>query len=233
MGSYEVTMAGRLLLAALLGGAVGLERESQGRPAGLRTHMLVALGACLIMLVGVDGFPLAGRDPFRLAAQVVSGIGFLGAGTILRDGSNVKGLTTAASLWVVAGVGIAAGVGFYSGAVACTLLVVLSLVLLSRVEARLPYHEYLSVRMLAGSLDVSGVLKAIGDAGVKVGTVSLSQASGQAGDYTLTVRTESGGPQEKADALTRLLCQVGVSQAVFSGRPGEWESLPSGRPHSD
>ncbi|HBL37110.1 MAG TPA: methyltransferase, partial [Firmicutes bacterium] len=102
------------MVATLLGAVIGLEREQHGRPAGLRTHILVALGSCLIMLVSIYGFPSGtGSDPARLAAQVVSGIGFLGAGTILRDGTSIRGLTTAASLWVVAGIGLAAGTGFY------------------------------------------------------------------------------------------------------------------------
>lgn len=103
----------RLLLAGLMGGIIGLERESHGRPAGLRTHIIVSLGSCLIMLVSIYGFEDAGnRDPARLAAQVISGIGFLGAGTILREGATIIGLTTAASLWVVAGIGLAMGAVF-------------------------------------------------------------------------------------------------------------------------
>src|SRR5688572_6987783 len=99
-------MIGVLLLAALLGGLVGWERERRDRPAGLRTHILVCLGSALITLVSIQ---LSGTrfDPGRIAAQIVSGIGFLGAGTIMRQGNVVRGLTTAASLWTVAGIGMA------------------------------------------------------------------------------------------------------------------------------
>ncbi len=101
---------GRLTAALVLGGAVGLQRERHRHPAGLRTHMLVALGAALITIIG-DSYEGEGRDSGRIAAQIVSGIGFLGAGTIIRHGASIRGLTTAASLWTVAGIGMGAGRG--------------------------------------------------------------------------------------------------------------------------
>jgi len=129
----------RLCLAGLLGGIIGMERERQSHPAGLRTHMLVSLGSALIMLVssmalrGPGGSPMG--DPGRIAAQVVSGIGFLGAGTIMRQGNTIRGLTTAASLWVVAGIGLAAGAGFYFGALATTAVMWMTLSVLIRIES--------------------------------------------------------------------------------------------------
>lgn len=132
------TAISRLILSALLGGLVGLERESLNRPAGFRTHILVSIGSTLIMLVSLDVFRLFGEmtnaDPGRIAAQVVSGIGFLGAGTILRDGATIRGLTTAASLWLVAGVGLAVGIGAYVPAVASTVIGLAALTFLSRLE---------------------------------------------------------------------------------------------------
>jgi putative Mg2+ transporter-C (MgtC) family protein len=113
----------RVAAAAALGGAIGLERELDEKAAGLRTHMLVAVGSALFTLVGAYGFsefPRSSVDPTRIAAQVVTGIGFLGAGIIFRQGFTVRGLTTAASLWVVAAVGIATGAGFWKGAVIAT-----------------------------------------------------------------------------------------------------------------
>ncbi|MEW6227795.1 MAG: MgtC/SapB family protein, partial [Bacillota bacterium] len=112
----------RLVLAMMFGGFIGLERESHKRPAGFRTHILVCVGSALVMMISQYAFVNFARtteyDPGRIAAQVVSGIGFLGAGTILREGPTIKGLTTAASLWVVAGIGLAVGTGFYlAGAV--------------------------------------------------------------------------------------------------------------------
>ena len=125
----------RLALAALLGGAVGVERELREREAGLRTHLLVALGSALFTIVsayGFDAFLRSGAsvvraDPTRIAAQIVTGIGFLGAGAIIRQGLSIRGLTTAATLWVVAAIGLAVGAGYYSGALITTAVVLFSL----------------------------------------------------------------------------------------------------------
>ncbi|HET7044689.1 MAG TPA: MgtC/SapB family protein [Gaiellaceae bacterium] len=127
----------RLGVAAALGGAIGVERELRDREAGLRTHMLVSLGAALFTVVSAYGFAdvlghgdpnvVERLDPSRIAAQVVSGIGFLGAGAIIRQGLSVRGLTTAASLWIVAAIGMASGAGMYPAAVIGTALVLFSL----------------------------------------------------------------------------------------------------------
>jgi putative Mg2+ transporter-C (MgtC) family protein len=119
----------RLAVAAALGAAIGLERELRERQAGLRTHMLVSLGAALFTTAGAYGFGefTVRVDPTRVAAQVVTGIGFLGAGAIIRRGPAIRGLTTAATLWVAAAIGLAAGAGFYAGAVLTTALVILFL----------------------------------------------------------------------------------------------------------
>jgi putative Mg2+ transporter-C (MgtC) family protein len=117
----------RLALAGVLGGLIGLERELREREAGLRTHLLVAVGAALFTIAGAYGFDSASVDPTRVAAQIVTGVGFLGAGAIIRQGFSVRGLTTAATLWVVAAVGLASGAGYYSGAVITTALVLIAL----------------------------------------------------------------------------------------------------------
>ena len=115
-----------LFSSAILGGIIGLEREQKGSDAGLRTHVLVCLGSCLIMQVSIRVFELykdvGTVDPSRIAAGVITGIGFLGAGAIMRSTHSIKGLTTAASVWVAAGIGLAAGCGFYSGAIATTVI---------------------------------------------------------------------------------------------------------------
>ena len=118
----------KLLVAGVLGGIVGYEREVHEHPAGLRTHILVCMGATLITMISVSFKPPVG-DPGRIAAQIVSGIGFLGAGTILRQGNIVRGLTTAASLWAVAGIGMAVGVGgvFYWVAAVATGIIFITL----------------------------------------------------------------------------------------------------------
>lgn len=128
ISDYEIAL--RLFLACVFGGVVGYERERNDSPAGFRTHILVSLGAALVMVLsmyGFNDFDTVNKDPARLAAQVISGIGFLGAGTILRDKTSIKGLTTAASLWVVAAIGLAAGAGFYFSAFFVTTLVFLTL----------------------------------------------------------------------------------------------------------
>ena len=135
------TIIFRLILAAVLGALLGTEREINNRPAGLRTHALVSLGSALIMLVSIDGFSklqlasiYQSSDPARLAAQVISGIGFLGAGTIIHNQRSIAGLTTAACLWVSAGIGLAVGVGYYTGAVVASLLSLIVLIALRRME---------------------------------------------------------------------------------------------------
>lgn len=134
----NIEMLIRLGLACLLGGLVGLERERSRHPAGFRTHILVCVGATLVMLCNIYIFEkykgVANVDPARLGAQVISGIGFLGAGTILKEGVTIRGLTTAASLWTVACIGIANGLGFYHGAIFATIFVLVTLVVFSKFE---------------------------------------------------------------------------------------------------
>jgi putative Mg2+ transporter-C (MgtC) family protein len=136
----QLEMLLRLGLALGLGGLIGLERETSSRAAGLRTNILVCVGSALIMLLSMYGFaefanePTVRLDPARLAAQVISGIGFLGAGVIIFNGISVTGLTTAATLWVVAAIGLASGAGFYYPAITATFIVLFSLLILNKVE---------------------------------------------------------------------------------------------------
>jgi putative Mg2+ transporter-C (MgtC) family protein len=123
----DLELLARLALAAVLGGAVGAERELSDQPAGLRTHILLTIGACLFTLVSAYGFSGQG-DPARLAAQIVTGIGFLGGGAILRHGLSIRGLTTAASIWATAALGVTVGVGRYLLAVGATVLILATLV---------------------------------------------------------------------------------------------------------
>lgn len=138
MEPADIQMAGRLCLAALLGGLVGLEREMNAQPAGLRTHMIVALGSCLIMIVSIHMMDIGPTksDPGRLAAQVVAGVGFLGAGAIMRSGLSVRGLTTAACLWTVAAIGLAVGSGYWLAAVITTALTLVATVVFQKFERR-------------------------------------------------------------------------------------------------
>ncbi|OGX61765.1 MAG: hypothetical protein A2189_08405 [Paenibacillus sp. RIFOXYA1_FULL_44_5] len=160
----------RIVSAMILGGVVGWERERSHRAAGFRTHILVSLGASLIMILSIYGFqdfadePNVRIDPARLAAQVISGIGFLGAGAIMVRGISITGLTTAASLWVVAAIGLASGAGFYYAAALVTILVWVSLVMLNRMELKLfaskkPYYLKIKTESNSDTLqDVTAVL---------------------------------------------------------------------------
>ena len=141
--SYEATNLLRLLLASFLSGLIGIEREVHGRAAGFRTHLLVGVATCLIMIVSEYFFDNYGSlssslavrtDPARIAAQIVVGIGFLGAGVIIKSGRVVRGLTTAACLWLVAGVGMAIGAGLYVPAVMVTIIAMFNLLLLKQIE---------------------------------------------------------------------------------------------------
>ena len=171
----------RLSVAAGLGGAIGFERELRERQAGLRTHLVVSVGAALFTLVGAYGFVgFDGKvDPTRIAAQVVTGIGFLGAGAIIRQGFSVRGLTTAASLWLVAAIGMAAGAGYYDGAVIATLGALFTLgplrVLAYRVVRRYrPEIDRLLVEIPAGG-SPAPLIEAVERCGGKVIGLDVAQ----------------------------------------------------------
>lgn len=136
--SFQLEMLVRLLIAAALGGIIGVERERGSRAAGLRTNILVSSGSALIMLVSMYGFNdfYMTRDPARIAAQVVSGIGFLGAGTIIHEGANVKGLTTAATLWVVAAIGLTVGCGMLFVGIGATIITLITLTVFRSLEQK-------------------------------------------------------------------------------------------------
>ena len=151
------TVFGKLLIAAILGGFIGWEREKRGRPAGLRTHLLLCVGVTLMMLVSEHIFvhyqvyksdSVLRIDPARIAAQVVTGVGFLGAGTIMRFRASVRGLTTAASLWVVSGIGLAVGSGFILPAVFTTIIAIITLIFLPKVEGEMEKDKYMTIKML-------------------------------------------------------------------------------------
>ncbi|MDP2913023.1 MAG: MgtC/SapB family protein [Candidatus Omnitrophota bacterium] len=154
----------RLVLAAVLSGVIGFEREFHGRAAGFRTHILLCVGSTLVMLTSIhifDAYYTKGAvDPARIAAGVITGIGFLGAGTIMHSRSSIRGLTTAASLWVVAGIGLAAGSGLYFAAVLTTMIAIITLMLFSRLEhamIRKDWYKTIFIETREGA----GQLKAI------------------------------------------------------------------------
>jgi putative Mg2+ transporter-C (MgtC) family protein len=205
----------RIALAAGLGGAIGLERELREREAGLRTHLLVSVGAALFTMVSAyawtdwrfsteEGLVF---DPTRIAAQIVTGIGFLGAGAIIRQGLSVRGLTTAATLWVVAAIGMAAGTGYYEAAFVTTALVLLTLwplrIVAYRLSARTrPEEGRLAVELPAGTSAVS-VLEAVERAGADVSSLEFGE-EGDRRRIDLRVRLGSGRTAaELIDSLTK------------------------------
>jgi putative Mg2+ transporter-C (MgtC) family protein len=177
----------RLSLAAVLGGLIGVERELREREAGLRTHLLVALGSALFTIVGAYGFDaflnsgqaVVRADPTRIAAQIVTGIGFLGAGAIIRQGLSVRGLTTAATLWVVAAVGLAAGAGYYSAAVITTAVVLVALwplrVAAFRVLGRFRADDGRLLVELPAGTPPGELIDEIERAGARIAAIEVSQ----------------------------------------------------------
>lgn len=170
----------RLVLSIVLSGIIGIERESIKKPAGFRTHILVCVGSTLVMLLSLHIFYTfkseTSLQPDRLGAQVISGIGFLGAGTILREGSTVKGLTTAASLWAVGCIGLAVGAGFYTGALLTSLFVLITLMGFSKVEKHIKTKRNLvNIKIISynrpGQLGRIG--QVVGDMGLTISNIEL------------------------------------------------------------
>lgn len=170
ISTFEIIF--RLFMATIIGGLIGMEREVSNRPAGLRTHVLVTLGATLIMLISIDGFNQVGVervDPARMAAQVISGIGFLGAGTIVVRRDRIDGLTTAASLWVSAGIGLGIGTGYYLGSIVTGIIILLTLTCLKMFEKRFLEGRYKTLEVVASNRP--GI---IGEIGVLLGSYNIS-----------------------------------------------------------
>jgi Uncharacterized membrane protein len=221
--SFWVPLAhdtGLLALAWLLGGLIGWQREAQQRAAGLRTHMLVCGGSCLLSLVSFGGL----GDPGRIAAQVVTGIGFLGAGVILRRGLSVRGLTTAATIWVVSGIGIAVGVGgrFAALAAAATLFALLTLTAARRVEEWIA-HQRSDLTLLATITRQKGttlrLMQCLTEAGATVTGVESESAPTENEGTHRVVRVHMNVRQDLTkSALTEILAEK------FPDASFEWEA---------
>jgi len=194
--TLQLDLSARLLIAAVLGAAIGFEREIHEHPAGMRTHLLVGLGSAIFTELSIFGFGAASGatgsgpvDPTRIAAQVVTGIGFLGAGAILKYGTSIRGLTTAASLWATAAVGMAVGAGSWGLALVGTTIVVFSLWPLQVVIARLRPHgtRQLRVRLRATRLEVLGeVTRQLAARRIEIGEIN-SQRRGK-GSYEIEIQ---------------------------------------------
>jgi putative Mg2+ transporter-C (MgtC) family protein len=209
--ALQIDLFVRLVLAAVLGAAIGIEREAREQPAGMRTHLLVSVGSAAFTILSIYGFQAPGADPARVAAQIVTGIGFLGAGAILKFGVNVRGLTTAASLWAVAAVGMGAGAGAWGVALGTTVIVIFSLGPLRFVERRLfgAGRRRLHVQISAADTAAFGrLLDALDQHADRVRQVGSTRSERGAHQVDLDIRGRSG--PEIAELLAELDALDGV-----------------------
>jgi putative Mg2+ transporter-C (MgtC) family protein len=170
----------KLVLAAILGGIIGIEREIRDKPAGLRTNILICVGSTLFMSISTQVAKLLGGDPTRIAAQIISGIGFLGAGAVLHSHGFVLGLTTAATIWVVAGVGMALGSGMYSVAVFATAMSIVTLYFLSFIEDRIQGRKSYSYALVVTNLNIAllSINKVLQDCSVTAASFNFRKRAG-------------------------------------------------------
>ena len=208
----QIDLSVRLLIAAALGLAIGFEREIHGHPAGLRTHMLVALGSALFTVLSIRGFlgeaGAAPVDPTRIAAQIVSGIGFLGAGAILKDGIVIRGLTTAASLWATSAVGMAAGAAEYVIAAVAAAVIVVSLWPINAVADRLHGSSLpeMQLRLSMKRVDLLGqVSEVLIQHKLEIGQIATQRVSKDSYQADVAVRGRNAGSMSAAiDDIARL-----------------------------
>lgn len=218
IGAFHLDTLARLLLAVVLGGAVGMERELSAKPAGLRTNILICLGAALLTELSIDLAALAVSDaggvrgdPARLAAQIIPGIGFIGAGAILHGKGRVTGLTTAATLWIVTAIGIAVGTGRYVEAIGTTVLVLGTLLVLGKIESRLirshRHRRYVAV-VEPSVAAITAVERAFADCGLRVERDSVEKGkTGYEVHFKVTGRREC-----HEQAMQRLVADPGVQR---------------------
>lgn len=234
----ELDLTIRLLVSCLLGGLIGFEREVHNHPAGLRTHILVCIGSTAIMLLSIYGFSqfvyeLNVRvDPARLAAQVISGIGFLGAGTILRTGATVSGLTTAASVWVVAAIGLCVGAGFIYAATLTTVIVIVCLFVLNKWEIALKGKNKIQ-EMILRIYDRPGTLGKIatllGEQGIQIINVKMKPdeplfgVDGEKEESVMLLSIQFRGQPEKVIAAMDHIRLMSEVAAVESAYLPEWK----------
>ena len=217
----NVELLSRLVLAALLGSVIGFERERLSWAAGLRTHMLVCVGSSLIMLVSAFGFAdVLGQKnvvlvPSRIAAQVVSGIGFLGAGSILLRGEIVRGLTTAASLWSVAGIGLAVGGGMYTASVGATIIILIILAGVKPLERRfISVKQQRSIQLLVdrGTVSLASLHSALGTGSVRVRQFIVQQSDDDADIDEVSIELSRATSNDYDAICMRLESMTGVRE---------------------
>lgn len=217
----QVIYATRLVVAAALGMVVGLERELHEHPAGMRTHMLVALGSAAFTVLSVEMFAGPDGDRGRVAAQIVAGIGFLGAGAILKEGATIRGLTTAASLWATAAIGMAVGAGAWGVGVVVTVIVLVSLWPLRVIAERYVGREQHRVRLQLSTSAATGlgrVVTSVSEHGAAIAHLATSHAAG--GGLLIELEVKTGSAVEGA-ALTAAIADLDGVELVESRAVGE------------
>ena len=209
----NVYVVGRLLLAALLGGLVGLERELRHKPSGLRTNMLICLGASLFTIISYEMASSVGGDHTRIAAQIIAGIGFIGAGVVIGDRGEVTGITSAATIFVIASVGMACGAGMPVTALFTTLMLLVVLVLLGVAEERFGLHSQLMAFQLT-ALDSAGLIERVHKIGTDLG-IEVRRWQSDRADHGFVVEFDANVtvPQERA-----LLSKLGAVDARCEAR---------------
>lgn len=214
----------RLVVSACLSGLVGFEREFHGRAAGFRTHILLCVGSTLVMLTSIHIFDVyiarVAVDPARIAAGVVTGIGFLGAGTIMHSRSSVRGLTTAASLWVVAGIGLAVGSGLYFASFVTTAITLVALMIFSKLEylmIRRDWYRTLVVEAPEGVDSLKKIREVVADCGVEITDFEIDRAKDAAG----LVIVRLGLKLFNARCANQIIDEIGRQEGV---KRAKWEA---------
>ncbi len=216
----------QLLLATVLGGLVGIEREIHGRPAGLRTHILVCLGSALIIVafeqlkagLVLEGWDIIQMDPARVAAGIITGIGFLGAGTILKGKDHVMGLTTAASIWVVAAIGITTGLGQFFLAITATILVLFVLLILQRLDVRTEHYGEISLTGYGGEDFFNNSYTGLTGMGFRIRGYRIESA-GSDKDIKVRFQVRYTRAASGADLIGKLMRMDGVRSVSWDNTP--------------
>ena len=204
----------RLIASAFLGGLVGFERERADKPAGLRTHIVVCVASTLIMLLSIHVASLNPDtyfDPGRIAAQVISGMGFLGAGTIIRQGNIVRGLTTAASLWFVAGLGLAVGAGYFIPSAISVLIMLLVFFFNLDRHLGIKTHHFIEVTHRGGGETTSSLINKLLLAGIEITELTIDRLLD--GRTSITIKLSRGTPLKRVQEIAAMLSAIeGVSE---------------------
>ena len=225
VGPVELVL--RLLCAMFIGAVIGTEREFTHRPAGMRTHMLVALGSCVVMITSQMVFHQyrqfgATPDPARLSAQVITGVGFLGAGTIMREGPSIKGLTTAASIWAVACLGIAVGAGYFFLSIAGMVCMIVTLVIFEWLQEKLMHRHYALYLFSVSCSNVAATLERIYKLAEENNALVKSfQVDGKSnGESKITFKADFGGHQcdERMQRFFTALSSDGNTESIKADR---------------